>query len=475
MTWTSDVQVDLGNLLLSKFVVLFTQGRNIRLTIMVITNKKESLILFGGDIVFFLLALWITLFVRHFEVPSSTLLYNHLVPFSFLFVVWVLVFFIAGLYNKHTVIFKGKLPSIILNAQIINIVLAATFFFLVPIFGIAPKTNLFIYLIISSGLIVLWRLVLAPRVSVRKRARALIVGSGDEMNDLEYEVNNNIRYGLKFVDTIEINSENATDLASRIKESVRKNKISVIVLDAKDEHIIPVLPTLYTLIFQNVIFVEMSRVYEDIFDRIPVTFVKESWLIDNVSFTRKLIYDALKRFFDIVLSLIGGIISLVVYPIVYILIKIEDQGSVFYFSKRIGKNGKHINLYKFRSMSENEKEHVTRVGGFLRKTRIDELPQLWSVLVGDLSLVGPRPEIPELASLYEDQIPYYNIRHLIKPGLSGWAQINDDNAPKRAQLEVEKTKIKLSYDLYYVKNRSPLVDFQIVLRTIKTLLSRSGL
>ena len=295
------------------------------------------------------------------------------------------------------------------------------------------------------------------------------------MKDLEYEVNNNTRYGLKFVDTIELSVEPATDLVNRIKESVRGNNVSVIVLDAKDGRIVPILPALYTLIFQNVRFFEMSRVYEDIFDRIPITFVKENWLIDNVPLSSKLIYDVLKRLFDIIISLVGGLISLIVYPVVYILIKLDDRGSVFYISERIGKNGKHINIYKFRSMSENEEEHVTRVGEFLRKTRLDELPQLWSVLRGDLSLVGPRPEIPELASLYEEQIPYYNIRHLIKPGLSGWAQINDYNAPKMAQLEVEKTETKLSYDLYYVKNRSPLLDLQIALKTIKTLLSRTGL
>ena len=148
---------------------------------MVIANKKEPLILFGGDIVFFILALWITLLVRYFEVPSSALFYNHLVPFSFLFVVWVLIFFIAGLYDKHTILFKGKLPNIILNAQIVNIILAATFFFFVPIFDIAPKTNLFIYLFISFGLIALCILILAPIVSIRKRARALIVRSGHEI------------------------------------------------------------------------------------------------------------------------------------------------------------------------------------------------------------------------------------------------------------------------------------------------------
>jgi len=125
-------------------------------------------------------------------------------------------------------------------------------------------------------------------------------------------------------------------------------------------------------------------------------------------------------------------------------------------------------------MTESEPKKVTRIGEFLRKTRIDELPQLWNVLRGDLSLVGPRPELPNLASLYEKEIPYYNVRHLIKPGLSGWAQIHQENPPK-FDVGYDETKLKLSYDLYYIKNRSFILDVKIALRTLQTLFSRSGL
>ncbi|MCH7870612.1 MAG: sugar transferase, partial [Planctomycetes bacterium] len=153
---------------------------------------------------------------------------------------------------------------------------------------------------------------------------------------------------------------------------------------------------------------------------------------------------------------------------------LEDNGSVLYTAERIGKNGKHIYLIKFRSMSESQEETITYVGRFLRATRIDELPQLWAVLRGDLSLIGPRPEIPCLVELYEQNIPYYNVRHLIKPGLSGWAQIHQGNPPKFG-VQYDETELKLSYDFYYIKNRSLLVDLKIALLTVKTLLSRSGL
>ena len=143
---------------------------------------------------------------------------------------------------------------------------------------------------------------------------------------------------------------------------------------------------------------------------------------------------------------------------------------------RIGKGGKKIKIVKFRSMTEgdgwvdNDKK-VTRVGNFLRKTSIDELPQLWGVLKGDQSLIGPRPELPELVEKYSKEISYYNIRHLHKPGLSGWAQISQENAPHHTT-DIESTKEKLSYDLFYIKHHSFVLDLKIALKTIRTLVSR---
>jgi lipopolysaccharide/colanic/teichoic acid biosynthesis glycosyltransferase len=212
-----------------------------------------------------------------------------------------------------------------------------------------------------------------------------------------------------------------------------------------------------------------------------LSLIKYSWFLENISLAPKITYDILKRLMDIVIAVPAGLISLIVYPFVYIAIKLEDGGPVFFSQERIGKNGSIMRIYKFRSMYSNDqvdvlrdsKNRITRIGDTLRKTRIDELPQLWNVIKGDVSLIGPRPELPTLVKLYEKEIPYYGIRHLIKPGLSGWAQIYHDNHPHHGA-EVAETKEKLSYDLYYIKNRSFILDIQIVLKTVKKLFSIAG-
>ena len=147
----------------------------------------------------------------------------------------------------------------------------------------------------------------------------------------------------------------------------------------------------------------------------------------------------------------------------------------------MGQNGKSIRTIKFRTMSRDdagrpelkEGNKITRVGRFLRRTRLDELPQLWNVFRGEMSLIGPRPELPSLVAVYEREVPYYNIRHLIKPGLSGWAQLYHKTPPK-VDANLNETATKLSYDLYYLKNRSFWLDVKIALKTVKVLLSRSG-
>jgi lipopolysaccharide/colanic/teichoic acid biosynthesis glycosyltransferase len=192
-------------------------------------------------------------------------------------------------------------------------------------------------------------------------------------------------------------------------------------------------------------------------------------------------YDALKRLIDISLSLVLGALSLLLYPFILLGIKFDDGGPIFIFQDRIGICGKRIKTIKFRTMTRDDAgvlkdqkgNKPTKVGPFLRRTRLDELPQFWNVLRGDLSLIGPRPELPSLVAVYEREVPYYSTRHLIKPGLSGWAQLYHDNHPHH-NANVDETRVKLSYDLYYIKNRSLFLDLKIILKTLKTLLSRSG-
>lgn len=442
-------------------------------------NKKEALVLFIGDVVAFYAALWLMLLVRYNSIPSPANLYLHVPPFSILFLVWIAVFFIAGLYEKHTLILKSKIGNIILRAQITNSVLAFLFFYFIPFFGITPKTNLFIYLVISFGLISFWRLTLFPLFEKGEKENAILIGNGEEMRELEREVNHNPRYAIKFISSIDLNTIKSLDFKEEILNRIYAENVHLIAADFKNEKVETLLPSLYNLIFSKVRFIDMHKVYEDIFDRIPLSLVKESWFLQNISGSAQKGYDFLKRGMDLILATVLGAVSLILYPFVYVAIKLEDGGPVFFVQERIGKNNKVIRIRKFRSLEVHhspdgvaQDPKTTKVGKFLRKTRIDELPQLWNVFRGDLSMIGPRPEIPALAMLYEKEIPFYNVRYLIKPGLSGWAQLYGEHG--HGGLAVDETRNKLSYDLYYIKNRSFMLDLKIALRTIKTLLSREG-
>lgn len=448
---------------------------------MTILNKREALVLFLGDIIAFITALWVTLFVRSWTFPSAELLQSFLVPFSILFIVWILVFFIAGLYEKHTSVLRGKVPSIILNAHIFNIVIAFLFFYFIPIFGIAPKTTLIIYLFVSFGFIIFWRLSGVNFFVSYSKDKAILVGGGDEMKELYNEVNKNNRYNFYFSSFVDVDANKDFDFNKEIVAKVHSQEIKTIVIDTRHKNIEPILSNFYNLIFSGVSFLEMSKVYEDIFDRVPLSTLKDGWFIENISTSPKFVYDILKRIMDIFVAGILGILSLIVYPFIWVAIKLDDGGSLFFAQERVGKNDKKIKIVKFRTMTtiknidlvNDSESRVTKIGNFLRKSRLDEIPQIWSIVKGDQSLIGPRPESVVLVKKYEEQISYYNVRHLIKPGLSGWAQIYHDNHPHHG-LEVEQTKEKLSYDLYYIKNRSFLLDLKIALRTVAQLLSRKG-
>ncbi len=448
---------------------------------MTMMSKKEPFILVLGDIIAFYMGLWLMLFLRYAELPSKANLTLHLVPFSILFVIWFGVFFIAGLYEKHTLLIKEKIAGTILRAQITNSILAVLFFYFIPFFGIAPKTNLFLTLLTSFGFVMVWRLFIFAGFETRTKEKALLIGSGPEMAELEMEVNNNSRYDVQFVSSLDVSNASADGVQAEMQQKIYTEGISVIVADFRDEKVEPVLPTLYNLIFSDVRFVDMYKLYEDIFDRIPLSLVRYNWFLEHIAGSAERGYDFLKRTMDFTVSLLLGVVSLFFYPFVYLAIKLEDGGPIFFTQERIGKNNELIAVKKFRSLAVHNNPNgialnplPTKVGAFLRRTRIDELPQLWSVLIGDLSLIGPRPEIPALVEVYEKEIPYYNVRHLIKPGLSGWAQLYQ-YAPPKFSAKLDETRIKLSYDLYYIKHRSLGLDLKVALRTIKTLLSREGI
>jgi exopolysaccharide biosynthesis polyprenyl glycosylphosphotransferase len=227
----------------------------------------------------------------------------------------------------------------------------------------------------------------------------------------------------------------------------------------------------------------MQILYEEMTGRVPIEHLESDWVIrsfvDQVRVSG--LYELFKRMMDIAGGLVGLLILGFIFPFTALSIVIESGFPIFYSQLRLGKGGSVFKIYKFRTMKQNAEAdgeaklaaendpRVTRVGNFLRRTRFDEMPQFLSVVGGEMSLVGPRAERPALVAEFQRQIPFYRARLLVKPGLTGWAQINYGYVAN-----VKETAVKLEYDLYYIKHRTVAMDFQIVLRTIGTVLRRTG-
>lgn len=448
---------------------------------MISGRTYESVRLFVGDVIIFYVSLYIMLGIRYAEVPTREVIETHLLPFSILFVVWVCVYYIAGLYDKYTSLLKQRLIRLILNAQVVNIVTAVVFFYFVPYFGITPKTNLFIYLVVSFVLVVGWRVYSPRALGARTRKNAVIIGSGAEMGEMVEEVNANARYPFHFVASFNADDLDVSRFEQEVVPVIQAQDVTLVVVDMQHHALSTYATHLYHLLFDRVQFVDIHVLYENVFDRVPLSFLHHQWFLEYVSGIPHASYDTLKRVMDMCIASVLGVVALAVYPVVALAIKSDDGGPILIRQTRVGKNNEPITIHKFRTMTTDDAgdqravhaNRPTRIGPFLRKTRLDELPQLWDVLRGDLSLIGPRPELPHLAKAYAEEIPYYNARHLIKPGLSGWAQLYHTTPPKRFT-DVLQTKRKLSYDLFYIKNRSFLFDIKIGLKTLKSLAARSG-
>lgn len=425
---------------------------------MKVQSPREILLLFIGDLVSFYFSLAIAIFIRSGDWPNLDQFVILAVPFTYLFLAWTLVFFASDLYGKQTAMARRRLSSVVFNAQVMNTVLAILFFYFIPYFGVAPKTILFVCLLSSFILVVLWRRILFINFYRGRKENVLFLCQGAEVRELIEEFKTNRKYNIKVLSSDLDNLETA------------KRQATLVVINDYDSNRAEE-AAYYQMIFSGVRFVSVSGLYEEVFDRVAVGTISERWFLENVSNRPKPYYDFLKRLFDITAALILGVISLVFYPLVWLLVKLDDGGPLFFSQERVGKNGRIFKIYKFRSMKADK---VTRIGNFLRRTRLDELPQLLSVLVGHQSLVGPRPEKPDYAAEYRRAIKFYDIRHIIPPGLSGWAQIYQDNHP-HFTASVEQTREKLSYDLYYIKNRSFWLDLKIALKTLNILLRRKGI
>ena len=231
----------------------------------------------------------------------------------------------------------------------------------------------------------------------------------------------------------------------------------------------------------GVTFDHLASVYEELTGKIAVENLRPSWLIFSPGFRKSRLLQAQKRLLDVCAAVIGLIAGAPVILLVAMAVKATSPGPVLYRQRRVGLHGRVFTVFKFRSMHENaevgtgavwaraDDTRATRVGRFLRRTRFDELPQLWNVLVGEMSLVGPRPERPEFVHELTKRIPFYGQRHILRPGLTGWAQVRYTYGSS-----VEDALEKLQYDLFYIKNLSIALDLFIIVSTIKTVILRRG-
>ena len=408
-------------------------------------DRRETAILLIGDFLMLSASLWTALFLRNLSIPSFSYFEANLVPFLPMFFLSLAIFYIAGLYEKQTRPIRSVMGMRILGAQAATVAISAVLFFILPL-SIAPKTILALYLFVSVLAESAWRFYRMDReIADGDRTSAVLAGSGTEVEELYDEVNGNNQYFIRFIK----------------RDETGNSQANVILVNGENT------------------VMDFASLYEEIFDRVPLQYIDSNEMFKFLPAHRSL-YDKSKRVFDIVLAVALSVIAIPFVAIAALILYIES-GAPFIYPERIGKNGKIIRLVKLRTMLFNDngdpelqkKNRITAFGSMLRKSRIDELPQLWNVLSGELSFIGPRPEFPKIAEVYEREVPQYKMRHLIAPGLSGWAQIHDYDAP-RGGADVERTKRKVSYDLYYLKHRSFVLDVTIALKTLRALASFSG-
>lgn len=432
-----------------------------------ILNLRKLLLLIG-DVFLLYLSLLITIFSGFFRLGRDfgwDIFWEHLFPFSVLYLFWLAIFYIFGLYELNTIRTKDAFYAKITGAVFAALAIGLSFFYLFQITGITPKTNLVLNILIFAVLLFIWRAIFLSLFSSRLITKIAVVGEQNQAQKLEQEINSRPYLGYKVIAL-----EKDGDLPSQIKE----RGIDMILVPPDLVFDSGLIGNLYQCLPTGVKFLDWTRAYEIITEKIPIPLVNHIWFLENFGEGQKIFYDKFSVLLDIIFAGIILIATLPLWLIISILIKIEGGGSIIYSQKRTGKDRKPFMLLKFRSMKPDaEKEtgplwatakdnRATKIGKFLRKIHVDELPQMINVLKGDISLVGPRPERPEFVEQLKKEIPHYHIRHLIKPGFTGWAQIKF-----RYGRSVMDSQEKFQYDLYYLKNRSLLLDFGILLKTFQ--------
>jgi exopolysaccharide biosynthesis polyprenyl glycosylphosphotransferase len=450
--------------------------------------RIKQLLLLLGDFLVFQISVPLMILLRFGEITPSN--YDqHALPFLFLSIVWVIGFYVAGLYDLRLSRESLKFLRTYFEGMVANLLLAFGFFYMLPIFGIAPRRNLFLYVIIVLLLDYLWRIAF-NRIIAKTifKTRLLFIGSPQDAGRVA-ELIEEVAPGFELKAVLQTAPGTRFDDGSviwhaspdSIRGMVKDGEIDTIIVGHKPEEVPGLQDALYETIFSAVSLVDRAGFEESATGRIPLEHISQNWFLSHIHEGEKVAYEGIKRLVDVILAIPIAIVTALFYPFLALLVKLSSPGPVLYSQIRTGTSQKPFRIYKLRTMrqdaeasgvpqfAQKDDPRITKIGKFLRATRLDELPQIWNVLRGDMSLIGPRPERPEFVTELVAQMPYYSLRHLTRPGLTGWAQVQFPYAST-----FEENLKKLQYDLYYIKHRSLMLDIAILLKTVRIVLKRMG-
>jgi exopolysaccharide biosynthesis polyprenyl glycosylphosphotransferase len=424
------------------------------------------------DLVLMYAGLWISITLRYHGALSHTATAAHYRLFTPIFVTWLVVFFSYSLFEAATLRRYTVLAFRLTSATCVNALIAVAFFYAQPDLILTPRRFLLLDVAVTFVLLLAWYLALRYVLRSRYLEDIFIYSDGSgQAPRMDAEIHRHAFLGLRFVGRLD-----RGDILSG-KPSTHGGAATGIVLASEvsrtDRDLVAAMLSLRR---RSVSFYRHADFYEVLLRRVDLASLDDLWFVENVDYQHRVLYPAAKRAVDVLAGVFFSVLFAVSYPFVALAVSLSSPGPVLFRQQRVGQFGKVFTLYKYRSMTtadgtswtEHNDPRITAVGKFLRRTRLDELPQALNLLRGDMSLVGPRPESVAIVESLRREIPFYDERHLVKPGLFGWSQLHVYAS------SIEESKLKLEYDLYYVRYRSPLFDLEIILKTIYYVLTFSG-
>ncbi len=447
--------------------------------------RLKQLTILIGDLIALYIGLYTAVFLRYLKLPDTTTISDLIGPFSLLFFVAVIIAFITGIYDLGRAKNNFALFQKIFITAGVWTMIGVLFFYAIPNTNINPKTILLLTMLCGFGLLSFWRFIYNRFVAVNiLKTKVVFVGFSKESQKIADTITRSPQIGYEIVGVISKDScPPNIDCVQNLSEL--KNAPDLIVLDFNYQKNENIAKELYQKIFQQISIIDLADFYEIIYRRLPPFTFSENWFLTKFQEQSKKIYDRFRLLTDFVAASLMAIFFVTTFPFIALAIKLNSKGPVLFKQVRIGRGGQTFFIYKYRTMKAlnndgsaevggpqyaSEKDNrITFVGKLLRATRLDEVPQFINIFKNEMGLIGPRPERPEFVDQLTKLMPFYSLRHLVKPGLTGLAQLQ-----RGYYGTLDENLGKLEYDLYYIKNRGPLLDIAIVLKTVSVVLGMIG-